>query len=249
MDDPPNSSSDLQTKGCAEALQSAQKRVRLAFLLTMGASCIVLLMVINLWNSLLVHNKVIKGDTLGKSEYLAEYSKQLAGQSFYQIPSLGIQISCDDVGLLGPLTMLVFSLYSFMTLKACHCHIRCAASARFADNPLVNALLETETLPVGSSRLVKHIFSIPRWLQFWPFLVCLAVAAYCIYAHFVYDIKDDLLAEMLTVTRPTARLLDVIGGLIVFVVALSNWAAFKITKEKEETAKSAVRPGTRGAHA
>jgi hypothetical protein len=93
MGDIANSGFDPNAKPCAEALQSAQKRVRLAFFLNMAASCIILLIVINLWNSLLVHNKLLQDRKLSdKFEYLKEYSKQIADQSFYQIPSLGIQI-------------------------------------------------------------------------------------------------------------------------------------------------------------
>lgn len=238
MGNPSNSGSD-QGKACAEALQAAQKRVRLAFFLTMGASCIVLLMVINLGNSLLMHKNFVPSNSPDGSAYLAEYSKQIADQAFYQIPSLGIQISCDDVGLLGPAVLLVFSLYSFMALRVSHCHLKYAASGSVAGNLVINALLETEILPEDSAGRTKWIFLIPRGLQFLPFGVCLAVACYCVYAHFIY-VPQGTIGDIINAARPMARVLDVIGLLIVApLVALSNTEAFKVAKAKEETAKSA----------
>jgi hypothetical protein len=238
MGDLSNSGPD-HAKACAEALQAAQKRVRLAFFLTMGASCIVLLMVINLANSLLIHKELIPGNSPDGSGYLTEYSKQVADQAFYQIPWLGIQISCDDVGLLGPAVLLVFSLYSFMTLRINQCHLKYAASDSIAGNLVINALLETEILPEDSAGRTKWIFLIPRWLQFLPCGVCLCVAAYCVYAHFIYVPKGTM-SNIINAARPLARILDAIGLLIVApLVALANTEAFKVVKAKAETAKNA----------
>lgn len=249
MDDIANSGFDPNAKPCAEALQSAQKRVRMAFFLNMAASCIVLLIAINLWNSLLVHNKLLDSPLSDKFEYLKEYSKQVADQSFYQIPSLGIQISCDDIGLLGPLTLLAFSLYSLMTLRASHCHIRCAASDRFSENPLIHALLETEKLPDRQSLPARILFSLPRWsLLIVPFGVCVAVFFYGRYAHFNYDLSKDLLGDIFSVTRRTAQWLDRIGWFIALLVGLCNYESFRISKDKEKDAhgikQDPPQPGT-----
>lgn len=194
MGDPSNSdqanSSPYHVKACEKALQTAQKRVRLAFFLTMGASCIVLLIVLNLRNSLLVHNALLHASVPDKFDYLKEYSKQVADQSFYQIPALGIQITCDDIGLLGPLTLLVFSLYSFITLKACRCHVRCAASHRGDNgNTVIDALLEVEQPFAGSSGFVTRVvsglvFFLGQLLQFLPLGACIVVIFYWKYAHF-----------------------------------------------------------------
>lgn len=239
VDSPSNSGSDLDAKTCVEAFQAAQKRVRLAFFLTMGASCIVLLIVINLWNSLRIHNELITSD-FGKSGYLEEYGKKIADQSFYQVPSLGIQISCDDIGLLGPVTLLVFSLYSFMTLRASHCHLKYTASKRIAANPLVDALLEIETLPEDSLP-ARWVFHLPRLLQFLPVVVCGVVVVYWVYAHFFYVIQDNPIDKVIKASRPMARLLDWIGLFFGCLVLLSNCAAFKAAKDKEQTAEDAKR--------
>src|SRR5437763_16684272 len=125
MENAPNTNLgfDLEAKACAEALQFTQKRTRVALLLSISVSCIVLLMVFNLWESRQLRNLDLKTTPSDKLEYLKEYSRHMVDASYYQIPSLGIQITCDDVGLLGPLTLLVFSFYSMMAFKACELHV------------------------------------------------------------------------------------------------------------------------------
>jgi hypothetical protein len=239
MDIHSNSGSE-NAKVCGEALQAAQKRVRLAFFLTMGASCIVLLIVINLWNSLLVHNGLVQGgDASSKSAYVEEYAKKIADQSFYQIPSLGIEITCDDIGLLGPVTLLVFSLYSFMTLRASHCHLNSVTDHRIAADPLIDALVEIETPP--QDLLARRIFQIPRLLQFLPAVACCAVVAYWLKAHFAYHIQENPIDTVILTSRPMARFLDYIGVVFGALVLLANCASFKAAKDKEQTAKDANR--------
>lgn len=242
MGDPSNSGSNSGAKACADALQSAQNRVRLAFFLNMGACCIVLLIVINLWNSLLVHNELAKGDA-GKSEYLAEYSKKIADQSFYQIPSLGIQISCDDIGLLGPLTLLVFSLYSFAALRVSRCHVKSAASHR--GDALIDALLEIETLPQDSV-IAKWIFQIPRLLLFLPVIVCGVVVVYWVHAHFSYVIQENQVDKVISASRPMAQFLDGSGAFFSVLVLLSNCANFVVAKAKQEDAAKGAKPSPEG---
>ncbi|HET9281596.1 MAG TPA: hypothetical protein VFR24_06505 [Candidatus Angelobacter sp.] len=237
MDTPSNSGSE-NAKVCGEALQAAQKRVRLAFFLTMGASCIVLLIVINLWHSLLVHNELIQDAASSKSDYLGEYSRQIADQSFYRIPSLGIQITCDDIGLLGPVALLVFSLYSFMTLRASRCHLNSATDDRTAADPLIDALLEIET-PPKDSLLARCIFRIPRLLQFLPAAVCIAVIAYWWHAHFAYSLQNNAIDKITGASRFMARLLDYVGLFFGILVLLANCASFAAAKDKEQTAEDA----------
>jgi predicted nucleic acid-binding Zn ribbon protein len=234
MDTSSNSGSE-NAKVCGEALQAAQKRVRLAFFLTMGASCIVLLIVINLWHSLLVHNELIQDAASSKSDYLEEYSKQVADQSFYLIPSLGIQITCDDIGLLGPVALLVFSLYSFMTLRASRCHLNFATDDRIAADPLIDALLEIET-PPKDSFLARCIFRIPRLLQFLPAAVCGTVVAYWLHAHFAYSLQNNPIDKVISASRPMAHLLDYAGAVFGMLVLLANCASFASAKDKEQTA-------------
>lgn len=248
MGDPSNSGSD-QSKACAEALQAAQKRVRLAFFLLMAASSITLLIVINLLNTLLIQDKLINSNSPDGLGYLKEYSKQVAGQSFYQIPSLGVQITCDDVGLLGPLALLAFSFYCLITLRACLCHVKCAASRNFAQNPLISALLETERFTDDRSRLTQFLSSLPRRLLFLPFIVCVAITCYCGYAHFFklfYDPSQGTLSAILRATRPLAICLDVVGFLATAAVWFSNRAAFRFATTKEKIAKHAKGKPPRG---
>src|SRR5262249_6979594 len=134
---------DPQAKACAEALQDAQKRTRIARLLSLTASWIVLLMVLNLFEVHLLRNTTLIQGGTSDSEYLKEFSKHIAEKSFYQISSLGIQISCDDVGLLGPLVLFLFSAYLVMAFKARDCHVKCA-SKHVGESYLIETLLRTE---------------------------------------------------------------------------------------------------------
>jgi hypothetical protein len=139
-----NADFPLETKACAEALQAVQKRTRIAFFLSLTISCIVVLMVLNLWESRQFRNTNLTPDTQQKLEYLKGYAQHVADNSFYQIAALGIQITCEDVGILGPLALFVFSLYSAITFKACYRHVKCAANELYEDSLLIRALLETE---------------------------------------------------------------------------------------------------------
>jgi hypothetical protein len=239
MGDSSNTSSVPDTKACMDALQAAQKRVRVAFFLAMGASCIVLLIVINLWNSLLVHDKLANRNSPDQSQYLAEYSKKIADQAFYEIQALGIQISCDDIGLLGPAVLLVFSLYSFMTLRASYCHLKHAVSDKAAGNLLLDAVLDIETTLPEDSLFAKWIFRIPRLLQFLPAVVCGAVIVYWVHAHYSYVIQHTPMDDVIGAARPMARFLDWSGVFFGVLVLFANCAAFNVSKEKEQTAVKA----------
>lgn len=100
--------SELEKKACAEILQATQKRARTALFLSLAASCITILMVVNLFEShRLRDTKFIRGED-GKSDYQKSIISHIGDMSYYQLPALGIQISCEDVGLFGPLALLIF---------------------------------------------------------------------------------------------------------------------------------------------
>jgi hypothetical protein len=129
---------DPEVKACAEALQSAQKRTRIGFFFSLAASCIVFLMVLNLFEGR-HFLKSLSQSTANQPEYVKHYSKHIADNSFYQLPAFGIQITCDDIGILGPLTLLIFSFYSVLAFKACYCHVKCATNGPFEGSPLRGA--------------------------------------------------------------------------------------------------------------
>lgn len=200
----------LEMKTCAETLQSAQKRMRIAFFLSLSASCIVSLMVFNLWESRRLRSTELIKSSTSDPEYLKEYSKHIADDSFYQLPALGIQIACDDVGFLGPLALLVFSFNSLMAFKACNCQVECAG--RFAEAEVVNTLLKSEMLP----GLPKFLYC---FLLLLPFIACTGVAAYRISAYFYGAPLSDPLHDILSKDRTIAEHLDM-GGLILVVFVL-----------------------------
>lgn len=206
---------NLEVKACAEALQSAQKRARIAFFLSLSASCIVLLMILNLLEARQLRNtELIKNDAPNRSEYLKEFSKHLADDSFYQLPALGIQITCDDVGFLGPLALFVFSFYSLTAFKACNGQALCAK--RFANCELVSTLLKSEMVPgIG-----KPVY----WsLSFLPFTACILVVIYRVNSYFFYGAPiSDPLHEVLTTTRSMAHRLDVAGWVLIALVLICN---------------------------
>jgi hypothetical protein len=230
------SAPDSEVKACAEALQSAQKRTRIGFFFSLAASCIVLLMVLNLHQGR-QFLKLSEGRQFNPSsqsntnqEYVKGYTKHIADNSFYQLPALGIQITCDDIGVLGPLTLLVFSFYSVLAFKACYCHVKCAANGPFEGSPLISALLETEQ-PIS-----KPLFFILRCFLFVPFVASLVVVWYGIYAHFRHPLNLIEIPENLTL----AKGLDFTGWILALLVLWVNFETFllsEMTKKQAEHKK------------
>ena len=233
--------SDLEKKACAEALQATQKRTRTAFFLSIGASCIVLLMVFNLWESHQLRQTNLIRSTGDQSDYVKQITSHIADSSYYQIPTLGIQVACDDVGLFGPLALFVFSLYSAMAFKALRTHVQCASREPFSDSPLITTLLETEQPPPSLEKL-SAVF---RALVFVPFLACLAVAGYAIYAHIPRPPQTDPLYEILTTVRATGLVLDLAGIVFTILVFICNRQSYRDSKTtKDEAAKCLYRHRT-----
>lgn len=218
---------DLEVKACAEALQSAQKRTRIAFFLSLAACCIVVLMVLNLWESRQFLDAAVKNDA-ERSEYWKEYSKHVADNSFYQLPALGIQITCDDVGILGPLALLVFSLYSVIAFKAYYCQVKCAAKEPFEGSPLIRALLETEQ-PIS-----KPLFFILRTLLFLPFGACLVVVCYAIVAHFLKPLPE------IKANLSMAKTMDALGGILALLVFFYNLQTFLLSQKIKTEAADCI---------
>src|SRR5262249_18636404 len=138
-----------------------------------------------------------------------------------------------------PLALLAFSFYSLMALRACFCHVRCAASREFAHNPLINALLGTERFTDDRSRFTRLLSSLPRWALFLPFLVCVATTCYWGYAHvfkLFYDSSQGTLSAILKTTRRLAIGLDLLGILATAGVWFSNRAAYRLATAKEKVA-------------
>jgi hypothetical protein len=227
---------DPEVKACAEALQSAQKRTRIGFFFSLAASCIVFLMVLNLFEGRHFLKKLSQS-TANEPEYVKDYSRHIADNSFYQLPALGIQITCDDVGILGPLTLLVFSFYSVLAFKACYCHVKCATEGPFEGSPLIRALLDTEQ-PIS-----KPLFFIMRVFLFVPFVASLVVVGYGIYAHFCHpltpasfpEIPPEILGDL-----TLAKTMDIIGcifALLVFWFNLETFQLSKMTKKQAELKK------------
>jgi hypothetical protein len=224
------SGSDLELKACAEALQSAQKRTRVGFFFSLAASCIVVLMVLNLSES----RKFLEtGLYTDQSDYAKEYSKHIADNSFYQLPALGIQITCDDVGILGPLALLIFSFYSGLAFKACYCHVKCATRGPFQGSPLIQALLETE------KPLSKPLFLILRIFLFLPFVACLAVVWYGQVAHF-HEPPSISSLPWIWSNLTMAKRLDVIGYFCVLLVFFYNLQMFLLSQKTKSEAAACI---------
>jgi hypothetical protein len=220
---------DPEVKACAEALQSAQKRTRIGFFFSLAASCIVFLMVLNLFEGR-HFLKSLSQSTANEPEYVKDYSKHIADNSFYQLPALGIQITCDDIGILGPLTLLVFSFYSVLAFKACYCHVKCATKGPFEGSPLIGALLETEQ-PIS-----KPLFFILRVFLFVPFVASLVVVWYGIYAHFLHPLHLASLPQI-SGDLTLARTLDVTGWILTLMVFLFNRETFQLSEMTKKQAE------------
>jgi hypothetical protein len=220
---------DPEVKACAEALQSAQKRTRIGFFFSLAASCIVFLMVLNLYEGRPFLKALSQGNT-NQSEYVKDYTKHIVDNSFYQLPALGIQITCDDIGVLGPLTLLVFSFYSVLAFKACYCHVKCAAKGPFEGSPLISALLETEQ-PIS-----KTLFYILRAFLFVPFGASVAVVVYGIFAHFLSPLNLASLPEI-SENLTLARGLDVTGWILALLVFLFNLETFRLSEMTKKQAE------------
>jgi hypothetical protein len=214
--------SDLEKKACAEILQATQKRARTALFLSLAASCIIILMIFNLFEShQLRQTDFIRGED-AKSEYQKSITSHVADMSYYQLPALGIQISCEDVGLFGPLALLIFSLYSMMAFSALQCHVRCATKEPFASSRIVQTLLETENPP----RLPRLVPFVLRLLVLLPFVACAFVGWYGVSGHFPQLPANDPLREVFNAIRSRALLFDGIGVFFSLLVLACNWKTF-----------------------
>ena len=238
-----NSSLHPEVKACAEALQSAQKRMRLAFFLALAASSIVLLMVLNLWQSRLVLSELMEANA-DKSEYMKAYIKHVADNSFYQLPALGIQITCDDVGILGPLALLAFSFFSAIAFKALYCQVKSATKGPFEESPLIRALLEIEQ-PQNEQNEIEQspkerLFLVLQICLFLPFVVCLVVIVYGIIGHFIHPPHID---SFPAISRNTtmARIMDVIGCGLALLVFLFNRQTFRLSKMTKSKAHECIK--------
>jgi hypothetical protein len=244
-DTPNNAGFPLETKACAEALQAVQKRTRIAFFLSLAISCIVVLMVLNLWESRQFRNTKLTLDTPEKMEYVKEYGQHVADNSFYRISALGIQITCEDVGILGPLALFVFSLYSAITFEACYRHVKCAANELFENSLLIRVLLETE-LPLAKAehplgRFEKYIENwMPRLFLFLPSVACLAVIFYDRGAHWLPPLAGDPLRELINGNHHLVIILDVIGILFSLVVLYCNWLTFQFSRKTKKVVEQRI---------
>ncbi|MGC2695650.1 MAG: hypothetical protein WA738_07650 [Candidatus Angelobacter sp.] len=227
-----NIGSDLELKACAEALQSAQKRTRIGFFFSLAASCIVVLMVLNLSESRKFLENLSKNNT-DQSDYAKDYIKHIADNSFYQLPALGIQITCDDVGILGPLALLIFSFYSGLAFKACYCHVKCATRGPFQESSLIQALLETE------KPLSKPLFLILRIFLFLPFVACLTVVWYGRVAHF-HEPPNIPSLPWIWSNLTMAKTLDVIGYFCVLLVFFYNLQMFLLSQKTKSEAAACI---------
>jgi hypothetical protein len=178
-------------------------------------------------------------NTLEKTEYLKQYSQHIADNAFYRITALGIQITCEDVGILGPLALFVFSLYSAITFGACYRHVKCAANELFENSLLIRILLETE-VPLDKSeqplgRYGNYLENrIPRLFLFLPTVACGAVIFYDIFAHLLPPQYGDPLAELIKQNRLMVISLDVIGVVFTLAVAHCNWLTFRFSGETKK---------------
>lgn len=218
---------DLEVKTWTEAFQATQKRTRAGVLLSAFASCIVLLMVFNLCEARKLRNLGSISGKAESSEYMKEVSRHVADESFYQLPSLGMQITCDNVGLFGPLALLVFSLYSVIAFRAFDCQIKCGAN--FPNSDFKKTLLETSQF--------NNVFSathLLRFLLFLPSIGCLLVIAYVIYAHILPPMPGDPLNEIRNQTLTEARILDLLGLLCAVMVLIYNFRTLKFFHESQE---------------
>jgi|GEM_PF-3791405 len=220
---------DPEVEACAEALQSAQKRTRIGFFFSLAASCIVFLMVLNLFEGRHFLESLPQS-TANETEYVKDYTKHIADNSFYQLPALGIQITCDDIGVLGPLTLLVFSFYSVLAFKACYCHVKCAAEDQFKGSRLISTLLETER-PIS-----KRLFFILRVFLFVPFMASLVVVWYGIYAHFLNPANPASWPH-LSGDLTLAKTMDVIGWILALLVFFFNLQTFQLSEKTKKQAE------------
>lgn len=217
---------DLEAKTWTEAFQATQKRIRTGVILSAFASCIVLLMVFNLFEARKLRNLESISTTAESSEYMKEVSRHVADESFYQLPTLGMQITCDNVGFFGPLALLIFSLYSVMAFKAFDCHVRCGSN--FPNSDLKKTLLETSQFNTVAT---AHAL---RLLLFLPLTGCLSVIVYVIFAHFRPPVFGDPLNEIRSQMLAEARILDWLGLVCTVMVMIYNFRTVKFFGDSQE---------------
>lgn len=92
-------------------LNEAQKRSRTAFFSSVLGSAIVLLLIWNLsfsWSRNLPDHD---DDSWWAKEIFKEKVKPWNSRYFYTLPLLGINMTTDDIGMIGPFALLVLALY------------------------------------------------------------------------------------------------------------------------------------------
>jgi len=194
-------------------------------------------MVLNLWQSRQLLDDLAK-DNDHMSEYVKNLRKHMADNSFYQLPTLGIQITCEDVGILGPLALLAFSLFSVTAFKSLLCHVKCGTKG-FEENSLIRALLEIEYPLDTKHALDKYLIFGLRTFLFLPLAACLFVIAYGVMWHFFYPPNITSFPEIAK-NIPVAKMMDVIGCIFALLVLVCNWHAVSLSNRIETAAREAI---------
>lgn len=141
---------EREPQGWIDVVLSTQKRARSAFFLSLIASSIVLITVFNLWFSLESALPALNGtEDLGIQEAMKERIKHQVDRSYYELPLLGIEVTCDDAALFGPLVLLVFSFYSLIAFRTWHRQVMCLNRPphRLQNGEFIMELLDVELFP------------------------------------------------------------------------------------------------------
>ena len=133
MADTPSSLVDLRL----ESIKAAQERTRTAFLGATIASAVICLIA---FNSTLSFGRFLpdppeKSEASWKEEIYKENLKAYYSRRTYTIPALGVTLSVDDIALIGPAALLIFSFY----------YVAASRSVKSQISDLVNHLPDETT--------------------------------------------------------------------------------------------------------
>jgi hypothetical protein len=235
----------VETQNWTDVFLSSQKRARSALLLSALVSCLVLITVLNLALSrekgVPTLNTTAAAKVQEEHEEHKEHIRHFVDRSYYQLPLLGIQISCDDAAIFGPLALLVFSFYSWIAFRALHHQCECV-EGHTSEHDLTRKLLQPEFLPWALERKGKgpHNYwltpkALMRLLLFLPATAAVGLMIYELGSLFVPPYYDDqaLWLTMNPVQRIIAVCFDIFGVLCTRYVIGYNRCTFRLCFQRE----------------
>jgi hypothetical protein len=232
---------NIETQNWTDVVLSTQKRARSAFFLSLLVSCVVLITVFNLGLSHERGVPPLNGSApQNVQEESKEHIKHQVDRSYYVLPLLGIQITCDDAAFFGPLALLVFSFYALIALRALDHQVKCLnrPDCRSTRGVLIMRLLEPELLPwVALDNDTRRYFlctpsRLMSLLLFLPSVAGTFTMAYEVYHFFVppYFSAQPLYQLMTTAEVVITAILDVMGLLFTILVFVYNFRTYHFSK-------------------